>query len=194
MTISYPLDLPSASGFEAVQIAMFDVVAVDQSPFTLQQQLIDWRAQMWRGELRLPPLDADEAAEWEGWLGALRGQRGTFLLGDPGRPAPRGTATSGAVTGSAGAETVSVTLDGALLRGDVFQLGTGADATLHKVVQDCSGSGDMEIWPALRKDRTAAAMTLIDAKGNFRLASNDRAWGIAGGGWRSFVIPVVEAV
>jgi len=100
------------------------------------------------------------------------------LLGDTSCGQISGTATSATVTGNAGDNTISVTMTGTTLAGDMIQIGTGADATLHKVLVDQSGNGALEIWPALRKARTAAALTLANAQGVFRLASNDVAWSV----------------
>jgi hypothetical protein len=68
--------------------------------------------------------------------------------------------------------------DGTLKAGDYIQLGAALDATLHKVLADYSGSGDLEIWPKLRKDRTTVSAVLVDASGVFRLASNETAWSV----------------
>ena len=119
-----------------------------------------------------------DAEQWIAFLISLRGQLGTFLLGDPLRTTPRGTATSATVSGSSGSGSVTVTMSGTLLAGDYIQLGTGDDSTLHKVLQDRSGSGTLEIWPALRKDRSAVSATLTSAKGLFRLSTNEQAWSI----------------
>jgi hypothetical protein len=63
----------------------------------------------------------------------------------------------------------------------MFQLGTGSDATLHKVLVNYTGTGsatDLEIWPALRKSRSSAAADLTSPVGVFRLASNDIQWSV----------------
>ena len=49
---------------------------------------------------------------------------------------------------------------------------------LHKVVQDRSGSGVIEIWPALRSSYTDAVVDLTEAKGRFRLKENFTQWSI----------------
>jgi hypothetical protein len=68
-----------------------------------------------------------------------------------------------------------------LLAGDYIQLGSAGTATLHKVLVDYTGTGsaaDLEIWPAIRTDHTASSATLSNAKGNFRLSTNEQAWSI----------------
>jgi hypothetical protein len=138
---------------------------------------------MWQADVRLPAMTADSAEEWLAFLVSLRGRFGTFLLGDPSRTTLRGTATSCVITGSAGDNTVSavVPLHERILAGDYIQLGSGATSTLHKVLKTYTGTGaaaNLEIWPALRVNRTAAAATLRNARGVFRLASNQQGWSI----------------
>lgn len=104
-------------------------------------------------------------------------------MGDPMASSVRGTATTATITGSAGGNTVSaVVASGAtLLAGDMFQLGTGSDATLHKVLADYTGTGsgaNLEIWPALRKARSSVSADLTSAAGLFRLKSNETNWSV----------------
>jgi hypothetical protein len=82
------------------------------------------------------------------------------------------------VTGSIGDETVTVSMTGSLLAGDYIQLGSGASAKLHQVLVDQSGSGSLEIWPALRANYTDATATFDNAKGVFRLSTNQTSWSI----------------
>ena len=178
MAISYPISLPTSIGIANISLGAENAVAVSSSPFTYRQQVIQHPGQRWTATVSIPPVRREFAEPWVAFLLALRGQVGTFLLGDPAGAAPRGTATSATITGTTGASSVSVTMTGTLLAGDYIQLGSGSDATLHKVVQDQNGNGTLEIWPAIRKDRTAVAATLTSAKGLFRLATNQQNWSI----------------
>ena len=183
MAISYPLSLPTVSGIRAVEFRATNAVAYGASPFTFAGQAHAYAGQMWQADVTLPAMAAQNAEQWLGFLLSLRGQFGTFLLGDTSRTSLRGTATSCTVTGSSGGNTVSATVpDGeTLLAGDYIQLGSGGSAALHKVLVDYTGTGaaaDLEIWPALRVDRTAVAAVLSNTVGNFRLASNEQAWSI----------------
>jgi hypothetical protein len=62
---------------------------------------------------------------------------------------------------------------------DYIQIGTGANATLHKVLQDANtdaaGAVTLEVWPALRGSRTGV-VSVTDTVGLFRLASNETGW------------------
>ena len=178
MAINYPLALPTVTGVRSIELQATNAVAVSRSPFTFASQVHAYSGQMWSASLTLPPMKLTEARQWTAWLTSLRGQYGSFLLGDTSFSQISGTATSATVTGSAGDNTVTVTMTGTILAGDMIQIGTGADATLHKVLVDQSGSGALEIWPALRTDRLDVALTLTNAQGVFRLASNDVAWSV----------------
>lgn len=178
MAINYPLALPTVTGVRSIELQATNAVAVSRSPFTFASQVHAYSGQMWSAGLTLPPMKLTEARQWTAWLTSLRGQYGSFLLGDTSCSQISGTATSATVTGSAGDNTINVTMTGTILAGDMIQIGTNSDATLHKVLVDQSGDGNLEVWPALRTDRTAVALTLTNARGVFRLASNDVAWSV----------------
>lgn len=183
MSIAYPLSLPTATGIRNIELRAINAVAYSQSPFTFSGQAHAYPGQMWQADITLPPMNAARAEQWIAFLLALRGRFGTFLLGDPARPSPRGTATSCTVTGTAGSNTVSATVPAAqtLLAGDYIQLGSGSTSTLHKVLINYTGTGaaaNLEIWPGLRVNRAAATATLTNARGLFRLNSNEQAWSI----------------
>lgn len=177
MAIAYPLSLPTDSGIAAIKLSAANAVAISRSPFTFATQVHAYDGEMWSASVTLPTYRKDLADPWVAFLLSLRGQYGTFLLGDPDKAVPRGTATSATVSGLLGDRTVAVVMAGTLLAGDYIQLGSGAAARLHKVLVDQSGSGNLEIWPALRADYSGSA-TLTDTKGVFRLASNVTEWDI----------------
>ena len=181
MSISYPLALPTITGTRSVDFRAVNAVAYSQSPFTFSGQAHAYQGQMWQAEITLPAMNRGTAETWIAFLLSLRGQFGTFLLGDPRGCVLRGTATSCTITGSAGDNTVSavVPIHETLAAGDYIQLGSGANATLHKVLVNYTGTGsaaDLEIWPALRVNRSAVAATLSYTKGVFRLSSNEQGW------------------
>lgn len=178
MAITYPLNTPTSIGIATIELSATNAVAISRSPFTFSQQVHTYAGQMWSASVTIPPVRKDLAEPWVSLLLALRGQTGTFLLGDPNNTSPRGTATSAIITGASGSSSLTVTMSGTLLAGDYIQLGTGADATLHKVLVDQDGSGTLEVWPALRKARTSVSATLTNTKGVFRLANNTQSWSI----------------
>lgn len=178
MAISYPINTPTSIGFANVEFTASNAVAVSSSPFTFKQQVHTYAGQMWSASVTIPPVRKDLAEPWVSFLLSLRGQTGTFLLGDPNNTSPQGTATSANISGDAGDSSVSVNMLGSLLAGDYIQLGTGDDTTLHKVLVSRTGNGTLEIWPALRKTRTSAPVTLTNTKGLFRLAGSQQSWAI----------------
>jgi hypothetical protein len=178
MAISYPLSTPTNIGIANITLMAENAVAISQSPFTFQQQVVAHPGQRWAASISLPPMKRQDAESWVAFLLSLYGQVGTFLLSDPNCPAPRGTATSATLTGTAGSTSPTITMTGTLLAGDYISLGSGATARLHKVVQDRSGNGTIEIWPALRSSVTDAAVDLTEAKGRFRLKDNITQWSI----------------
>ena len=195
MAISYPLDTPTTVGFESIQLRAFNAVATSQSPFTYKQQVIAHTGQKWEASVSIPSVLRDLAEPWVAFLTALKGQRGTFLLGDPLGATPRGT-VSGTVTltGDAGDETVDVVMTGSLLAGDYIQLGGDSSAKLHKVLVDQTGSGTLEIWPALRTNYTSANVTYTNAKGVFRLNQNVSSWQITNANSYGISFEAVEAI
>lgn len=179
MSITYPLSLPTTIGIESIELRATNAVALTQSPFTYKQQVLTYPGQMWSASITIPALRRDFTAPWTAFLVALKGQTGTFLLGDPDyQDGPRGTVSSCVLTGTAGSASPTVVMTGSLLAGDYIQLGTGASSRLHKVLQDQTGNGTLEIWPALRADYTSATAATTGTKGVFRLASNSTNWSI----------------
>jgi hypothetical protein len=162
----------------SVELTAINAVAYSKSPFTFAGQAHAYSGQTWQADVTLPPMKRADAEQWIAFLVSLRGQFGTFLLNDPSGTAPRGTATTVNITGSTGDSSVSTTMTGTLLAGDYIQLGSGADARLHKVLQDQSGSGTLEIWPALRADQSNVSADLTSAAGVFRLSSNEQSWSV----------------
>ena len=184
MAISYPLTLPNQTSIRSIDITALNAVAYSRSPFTFAGQAQTYSGQMWQADISLKPMRRADAEEWVAWLISLRGQHGTFLLSDPVSNSIRGTATAATISGSAGDQTVTATITSGstLLAGDFIQLGTGADATLHKVLEDYTGTGsgaNLEIWPALRKDRSSVSADLTSASGLFRLASNETTYSVS---------------
>jgi hypothetical protein len=194
MAISFPLSLPAGNTVRSVEMSMLNAVAASRSPFTFSEQIHKWPGEAWAATITLKPMRRPDAEAWIAFLASLRGAYGTFLLGDPYGCQARGSATSATITGAAGAETVSVTMSGTLLAGDYLQLGSGSDATLHKVLKDKSGSGSLEIWPALRKSRSGVSAVLTNPRGLFRLASNETGWTANELSLYGVSFPAIEAV
>jgi len=194
MAISYPLSLPTHTGVAEIELRTKNAVAYSQSPFTFAGQAHAYSGQTWLADVSLPPMQRADAEQWVAWLVSLRGQFGTFLLGDPLNTSPRGTASSATITGLTGDSSVSVTMTGTLLAGDYIQLGSAGTATLHKVLQDQSGSGTLEVWPAIRSDHSSASANLSSAQGRFRLSTNEQSWSINNASIYGISFSAMEAI
>ena len=194
MAVSYPMSTPTTIGIESITLRAVNAVTTSQSPFTYKQQVVDFGGQRWEASVSIPSVHKDKAAEWVAMLIALRGPVGTFLLGDPDYATPRGDASSVAVTGSAGASTVTVAMTGTLRAGDYIQLGTGSAARLHKVLVDKTGDGSLEIWPALRDTYSATTAVLDSPKGVFRLKQNVTEWSINNSSVYGIAFEAVEVI
>lgn len=190
--ITYPLSLPSHTGIRNISIRAVNAVTVERSPFTFASQAQASAGQMWQADIELPPMKYADAEQWIAWLVSLRGQYGTFTMGDPMRCIARGTARgTDTVTVNGASQTgqdLNITSDqtseiGYLKAGDYIQLGSGSSATLHKVLIDAStdSSGDttLTLWPNIRTaPADGATVTVQDAVGRWRLASNESTWSV----------------
>lgn len=176
---TYPVALPTHTKLRSVSISTQNAVAIEESPFTFSQQAQANPGQRWLAEVSLPTMDRARAEQWIAFLVSLRGRFGTFYLGDPLAATPRGTATSATITGSAGSNSVTVSMSGTLLAGDWFSLTNGTNKSLYKVLANRSGSGTMSIYPSLRTTASSQAADLTYPQGTFRLASNITNWNIS---------------
>lgn len=211
MAITYPLtSLPAAWRVARLRWTGRSNVAVPRSVFSFAAQAQDWGGQMWLADVDFPPLGRAEAQGLVAWIRSLNGAYGTFLMGDPSRAAPLGSAaaTPGTpVVDGAGQTGQDLAIRGApasatgyLLAGDLVQIDTGADARLHEVLADVDtdGSGDatLTLWPSLRvspADGTALAVTAC--VGVFRAVNNDIFTDVApGDDWRPPALQVAEAL
>ena len=194
MALSYPLATPTTIGIESIELRAVNAVAVSQSPFTYKQQIVSHGGQKWEASVNIPSVHRDKAAEWKAMLVGLKGQTGTFLLGDPDYATPQGTVSSCVASGSAGDDAVSVVMTGTLKAGDYIQLGTGASAKLHQVLLDQDGDGSLEIWPSLRTNYSNQSVVFNAPKGVFRLATNMTSWSINNASIYGISFEAVEAV
>jgi hypothetical protein len=161
--------------------------------------------QAWEADIAIPPMVRADAAAFIAFLVKLNGLEGTFLMGDPVGGTPRGTwAGTPLLVGSHAARVKTLTVDGfsagaTVKEGDWLQFGTGALTRLHQVVQDAtangSGQATIEIWPALRELQADNAQLIsANAKGIWRLASNEREWTINVGQIFGLSLKAIEAL
>ena len=193
MSIAYPLSLPTVSSIRSINLRARNSVGLSRSPFTFKEQVFSHGGQMFEADIQLPSMTRAEGEQWVSFLIKLKGMQGTFLLGDPAAATPRGSASTTAgtpVVSGAGQTGDDLTISGLpasvtgyLLAGDYIQLGTGSSSTLHKVLNDvdttAGGAATLDLFPAIRTAPLDAATVVVsNAKGVFRLATNDTNWSI----------------
>ena len=192
MAISYPLSLPTSIGIAQIELRATNAVAISRSPFTFGTQVHAYSGQSWQADVTLPSIRRDLAEDWVAWLISLKGQFGTFYLGDPNAVTPRGSArdTDTILVNGATSSGNTLAIDSApasrtgyLKAGDYMQVGTGTSRQLFKVLADAntngSGQATVDIWPDVRTSiANNAAVTVENTKGIFRLASNEQAFSI----------------
>jgi hypothetical protein len=185
-----PLSFPNV-GIKNMSIRLNRVVAVAESPFTLDTQVYTHQGARWEAEVTLPPLTYAEARSVEAFIIGLKGREGTFTFGNPLHTDSAYTATSGStairsetLTTSAGSTAVSA--------GTYFQLGS----YLYMVTADKSaGAGTLEFQPPLRE--TIGGAQLLDftqPKSLWRMASNDVSWSTNEASLQGFSFAMVEAL
>lgn len=94
MSIAYPLNTPTNIGIANIAFTAENAVAISQSPFTYAQQVVSHPGQRWGASISLPPMKRQDAEYWVAFLLSLKGQAGTFLLGDPNCFNAQGSATA----------------------------------------------------------------------------------------------------
>jgi len=190
MAISYPLTMPTVTGIATIEMRAINAVAYSRSPFTFAGQVHAYAGQMWQADVSLPPMRRGDAEVWLSWLVSLKGQLGTFKLGDPLGCMPRGSArdadtilVDGTVTsgGSIAIDSAPVNQTNYLLAGDYMQIGAGVNQQLFKVLQnvstDGSGTATVDVWPNVRSSiANATSVKVQDTTGLFRLSSNEQSW------------------
>ena len=189
MAITYPVTFP-AVGIRSMNIRARTIVGVSASPFTGQQQVYKHQGEWWEAEVTLPPMKRATAEQVAAFLIKMKGQYGTFLLGDPANTSPRGVGTGTPLVNGASQTGSSLVTDGwtadttgILKAGDWIQLGSGSTTTLHKVLDDVnsdgSGNATLELFPRIRTAASDdAAITVSSPKGIWRLASNQMEYSI----------------
>lgn len=203
---TYPISAPTVAGIAEVTLRAKNAVAFEQSPFTFSGQAQAFPGQAWAADVILPPLDRADAEEWVSFLVSLRGQYGTFLLGDPTGATARGEAGGTPLVNGASQTGQSLVIDGASLsqtnwlrKGDYIQLGAAGTATLHKVLEDtdtdAGGNATLSIWPGIRTaPADNATVVVINTVGRWRLASNTSEWNVSDASIFGITFSAMEAI
>ncbi len=208
MAISYPLALPTHTGIAQIELRATNAVAYSRSPFTFAGQAHAYAGKAWQAEVTLPSMKREDAERWVAWLISLKGQLGTFYLGDPAAITPLGSArdTDTILVDGAVSSGDTIAIDSApasqtdyLKAGDYMQIGTGVNRQLFKVLNDVdtdgTGSATVDVWPNVRTSiADDAAVTVQSAQGIFRLASNEQSFSINEASIYGITFGAIEAV
>lgn len=196
---SYPLSFPAGLAPARATFRLSRSQAVAVSPFTFSRQVQSWGGRRWEAEITMPPLgNRAKAAALKAWLVSLRGLQGTFLLGEPGYPGPRGTATAAVVNGAGQAgytlAVAGMAAGATLLAGDYVEL---PGHRLHMVVEDAAANGAgaavLSLDPPLRASPAdGAALILMAPRGVWSLASPSVAWDLSPPYRHEFTFAAVE--
>lgn len=208
MAESYPINLPNTN-IAKIRLIANNAVAISESPFTFSQQVYRHQGQSWEADISLPPMKRADAEAWISFILRLRGQFGTFLMGDPSSATPRGSASVAAgtpvVNGASqtgdflNIDGLPINESGYLLAGDYIQLGSAATATLHKVLEDVNsdglGAATLNLFPAVRiAPSDGAAITVTNCVGKFRLSGNETMWDVNESSIYGVTFGAVEAI
>jgi len=208
MTISYPLAMPTVTNIRSIDLTATNAVSYSRSPFTFAGQAQEFTGKMWQATVTLPAMKRAAAEEWISFLLSLKGQVGTFNMGDPVAAMPRGSARNADNISLNGALTSGseIVMDGGvqnqtgyLKAGDYLQIGTGPTQQLFKVLADANtnGTGDItvDVWPNVRTSiANDALVTVQSTKGIFRLASNETNWSVNEVAVYGMTFAAIEAV
>ena len=182
MAISYPLVIPNR-GITSISWTNSVASIVSRSPFTFQGQAQTYPGQIRYAQVSVENKNRDDAEEWVGFLNALNGCGGTFVMGDPLGVRPRRGSTTGVTVRGSGQSGSTLLVNTAQInetnwasRGDWVQLGVGSNSRLYKVTMpadtDGNGYASLEIWPSLRTSPTdGQIVTMNNPRGLFRLSS-----------------------
>lgn len=178
--------MPASPAPQSLEFTANDVVAISVSPFTGQQQTMDWQAGWLEASVIMPPMPEQQAKAWTAFLLALRGQANVFQLGVPappcatppsvGTPVVNGANQTGFALATSG---WTASLSPAWKAGEWLQVGNRMYQNLTDANSDGSGHATLSIWPKLRESpANGAALNLTNPRGFWRLKSNARKWSI----------------
>lgn len=187
---TYPISFPSHTGVRSIELRAINAVIYEMSPFTFTGQAQASSGQMWQADVSLPPMKRADAETWIAWLVSLRGQYGTFNMGDMSAASSRGAGGGTPRVNGASQTGEELIIDGCtanvtgwLKAGDYVQLGSAGTATLHKVLADvdtnASGQTTLSLWPHIRSAPIDDATVVIsNTVGRWRLSTNETAWSV----------------
>ncbi len=202
MAISYPLSMPTTPQPNVLAFGGVNVTAKQSSPYTAKSQVYQWDGDYWRANISLPAMSPQDFREWMAFILSLKGQTGTFTLGDPKLATPRGFLGGTPLVNGASQTGSSLVTDGwtpsitnILRKGDLIALSNRMHMVLTDTSSDGSGNATLDIWPMLRESPADnASITTNNCKGLFRLDGEDVTWSIDFNGFYDLQFGAIEAI
>ena len=201
--ITYPLVVPSMTEIRSLTLRRRVVAAASQSPFTFARQVYLWPGDRWEAEVSLVPMKRARFDAWNAFLLSLDGPVGTFLMGDPQAPLPRGSAATnaGAPLVNGGAQVGEDLVVDGLPAGAVNYLRAGdkvqINGRLHMITTDVSANGSgmatFNLRPRLRTPPPDnAPLTVANPVGVWSLVAAEHHWTVDATGLANLTFAVVE--
>jgi len=207
MSLTFPLSIPDYDDIQEMRVRNLNAVSRTVSPYTFSTQVQEHAGDAFIFSFKLRPMRKSRANAWIAWLKALRGGANTFLVGDPHRRQPEGTAATYPGTPLvAGASQTGTELDidgcpasqtGWLLAGDWFQLGTGSDSRIYMITEDVdtdiSGNATLVFSPELRTSPADNATVYVsDTECICRLVDPNPEWTVRADHWHEIEFEAIE--
>jgi hypothetical protein len=184
--VTFPDTKPPEPGFESAELAIRNVVQETSNSFNMVQRKNAIGNAKWTGSLTLPQMKQDQARKWKAWLTRMRGQRGTFRLGDPGYFGPYGSVNNQGtvkkvplsndkgyyldVSGYGANKTV-------FKKGDQFEINNELKICVKDIESSNNGDALLIFMPRLRDTNVTGQSIIYDQpEGEFRLGENLNQW------------------
>ena len=180
MTISYPLAMPTVdNNHSTITWRRRNINGLSQSPFNGMQTVNDWDGSAWGIDVSVDRMSRAEAQKWVAFLTNLRGRKGTFYYGDVLMATPQGAAGGTPRVKLSGQVGFSLNTDGwpnsteVLKAGDRIMIDNSIYMIGTDTTSDGSGNATLDVWPSLREHADNALIQTSNAKGLFRLDSDE---------------------
>ncbi len=208
MSLVYPIALPLEL-FSTTQWLTDTATSVSTSQFTFAGQKQVFPGTRWKADVGFPTLNVEDAAPLAGFVAALNGKEGSFLLGNPAKPSPAGAASevaSSPVVDGADQTGNQLLIKNApasianwLVLGDLFQIGPSSRARLHIITQSASttptGTATLCIWPNLKRPTLDGdPISYTSPHGLFALDTNRPGWDVSAPFRYGIRFPAIEAI
>ena len=168
------------------------MVAISESPFTLDTQVFVHQGARWEAEVSFPKLSAEQAKPVEAFILGLKGRENTFTFGNPLHTSflSNGTVRSAAIR----AETLELATGAAsvVTAGTYFQLNNRLYCVTETKI---ANEPTLKFQPPLRLAVTSSQNVIYNLpKTSWRMAANDVGWSISSISEYGFSFACMEAL